>query len=504
MAINNFGRKQRLLVSLNVVVMVLVATAILGGVWYLASLPQLRHRWDLTREKAFTLSPRTLAILSSIEKDVTVALIFEARRDYRGVGAAELKVGNFTHDLLREYEIRSGGRIEVENLDVVRDNLRVGEVLENLGTKQKNIVVVQCGDQRKVLIPEDLADIDQGSLNPNTGVIRRAEVVSYKAEAALTGAISAVLEGEKPVVCVLSGRGEVQVSDSGYSGFSDAAAALKANNFDVRDLNLAVGDLIPEDCDVLISAGPKDEYGEKEMAEIVRYLRNGGNLFLALSPYSSKSFDKDLLPAYGVVFDRDVSCRIIPDIQGGSDPKNKMTLPVKDLNPESRVTRSLAQNGFRLLFMGAGALNTTGGSANVTIEWLARSPSDVWGDTHPPDAFGDWAYDSQTEKLGMRLLGLVCEGQDEYKGSRLALFAESLFFTNGGLGGSRGNYLLFTNAINWLTSREAQLEIGPKTPYESRVELFPGEYHEIGLYIMIYIPCVAALLGLLVWWFRRR
>jgi len=503
-ALKRFGRRQRLLSGLNVFVMVTTAAAVLFGVWYLASLPRFRVRIDLTKEHSFTLTPRTKEILSALDKDVDVTLIFEERNDFKGLGAAVRKVGDYALDLLKEYEVRSGGRVRVQNLDRVRDNLKVEKILADLGSRQVNIVIVRCGKNRKVLIPEDLAEIDQGSLNPRTGVVKRAEVVSYKAEAALTAALIEVTEGEKPVACVLAGRGESQISDRDYSGISTAVTGLRNNNFDVREINLAVGGVIPGDCDVLIIAGPVDDYGKEEMAKIEHYLQKGGHLFLALNPYSCKSFDGKILPAYGVAFDRSLTCRDIPDIEGGRDPKNKMKLLVGDLNEKARITRPLAQNGFRTVFVRAGALSPAGSPANLSIEWLARSPPGVWGDVHPPGKFGDFTYDSQTEKRGMRLLALDCEGRGDFKGSRLVLFAGSWFFTNNGLATSRGNYLLFLNAVNWLASRQVQLAIGPKTPFESRVELFPDEYHRIGFYIMVIIPGAAALLGLVVWWFRRR
>jgi hypothetical protein len=63
---------------------------------------------------------------------------------------------------------------------------------------------------------------------------------------------------------------------------------------------------------------------------------------------------------------------------------------------------------------------------------------------------------------------------------------------------------LFTNAVNWLAARENLLEIPPKSLYVSQVDLSEEEYHQIGLYVVIIIPGIAALAGLVVWWLRRR
>jgi len=504
----SFSRLQRILISFNVLVMVLVAAAILGGVWYLASLPQFRMRWDLTKEQAYTLTQGTKSILNALEKEVDVILVFESggRFDPYGKSEAERRVAGYTLDLLKEYEIHSGGMIRVEDLDRVRDNLRVKEVFDELGVSQVNVVIVKCGNSRKVLIPEDLADIDQGRVNPGTGVVKRAGIVSYKAEAALTAAVIEVTEEKKPLACVLAGRGEAQIADSNTEGLAFAVTSLENNNFEVRELNLAVEKYIPEECNVLIVAGPRDDYGADETAEVARYLRAGGSAFIALDPFSSKSLDTDLIPAFGVALERTLTLRDIPDALGGQDRQQKMFLPVKELSPDSRITRPLAENDYTVVFFRSGALVPSPGLENLTVEWLARTPAEAWGDVLAPGGgVGDFTFDSVTEKKEPRLLGIACAGQGPLEGARLVLFADTYFYTNDGVQRfGRGNLLLFTNSVNWLASREVQLEIGPKYPYESRVELFPGEYIRIGFYVLLIIPAAAALLGIVVWWFRRR
>ncbi len=497
----SFSRGRKILISLNVAIMVVVAAAILGGVWYLAALPQFRVRWDLTKAQTFTLSPRTENNLSSLEKDVEVIVFFDTPNqwDLTGESMAKAQVGAYTIDLLREYEIASNGRVRVENLERVRNSVRLQEVFQYLGMRQENIVVVQCGPSRKVLIPEDLAMLDRGRADANTGVRQMAKVVSYKAEAALTQAIIEVTEERKPVACVLAGRGESQINGNEIDGLSVASAGLRNTNFDVREIRLAAGGTLPEECDVLVIAGPRDDYGAAEMAAIKKYLQGGGSIFLGLDPFACASFDKEILPAYGVALDRTVTCRDITD----GKLENKLLIPAKTLSRESRITKPLSDNSLGVLFFRPGAVLK--GAQNYSIEGLAWSPLDVWGDTHPPRAMGDYEYDSQTEKREQRTMGISCQGQNEYAQSRMVLFADAFFFTNNGMqmGGS-GNLLLFTNSINWLAAREKQLDIGPKVPFESRVELYQDEYRQISFYVILYIPIAAALLGLVVWWFRRR
>lgn len=500
----SFSRTRRVLININVLVMIAVSVAILGGVWYLASLPAFRLRWDFTEKEIFTLTDRTKAVLDNLEKDVEVILIFETpfAVDRRGLVLTWKQVGEYARDFLKEYEIRSNGRITVEDLDYVRDNVRVDEVFKELEYSQKNVVIVKCGKNRKVLTPENLANIDHGR-ESRTGVSEPAKIVSFKAEAALTAAIVAVTDDRQPVACVVSGRGESSVESRSKEGLFFGAAALRNTNFDVRELKLFAGEPVPEECDVLIVAGPRDDYQDIEMAAVRLFLQNGGNLFLALGPDSMKGFEEEILPAYGLALDSAFTCRDLSDLKGGADPENKLTLYVDDFSEESPITRPLKESGYTAVFRKAGSLMPMEGVGNTTVKDLVRSSFNVWGDRHDFRKLGDCTFDSLTERMGQRVLGLSCQGRGPYADSRLVVFADTFFYTNE-VAPRSGGLLLFTNTVNWLASREIQLEIGPKVPFESRAEIFPDDYSNIMIVVILLIPGCAAVFGFLVWWFRRR
>ncbi len=497
----SFSRTRRVLLNLNVLLMIAISVAILGGVWYLASLPTFRLRWDLTEKEVFTLSDRTKAILESLDNDVEVILIFERYSAMGGKGIVE-QIGEFIRDFLKEYEIHSKGRVAVEDLDYIRDNVRVSDVFTELQYSQKNVVIVKCGRNRKVLTPDNLATIDHGRDSP-TGVTEPPKIVSFEAEAALTAAIVAVTESRQPVACVVAGRGEAGIESRSKDGLYVGAAALKNSNFDVREVKLYAGEQVPDDCDVLIVAGPRDEYLDREMAAIRLFLQRGGNLFLAIEPDSMQRFSEEILPACGIAYDMSYSCRDLSEMEGGADPENKLTLFVNDFSEKSRITRPLKESGYTVVFREAGSLVPMPGLSNISVEKLVSSSFKVWGDKHQFRQRGDCTFDSLTEKMGQRTLGISCNGMGPFSDSRLVVFADAFFYTNENVQRSHG-LLLFTNAVNWLAGRDVQLEIGPKVPFESRAEIYPDDYREIMTVVFLVIPGCAALLGILVWWFRRR
>ena len=63
---------------------------------------------------------------------------------------------------------------------------------------------------------------------------------------------------------------------------------------------------------------------------------------------------------------------------------------------------------------------------------------------------------------------------------------------------------LALNAVNWLVGREEAIEARPRSVFENRIDLLDDERTTIRLYVLLWMPLSGILLGLLVWFVRRR
>ena len=500
-----FSRRRRLLIGTNVLVMILIAAAIFFGICRLASLPEFCIRIDLTQQDTFTLSPQSLDRLNRLEKDVKVISVLTlpspAQNMMRqGMPAIEVEVLQYANLLLQEYVVRSGGRITFEALNRDADSRRVRELHESMGLGEQNVIIFLCGNNRTDLYPADMAEIDRGGVDPTTNVRHLAKVKSFNVEASLTWALESVIQDEKPKAYFTTGRREAGLYSDGRdsSGVSIAGRMLEFTNFEVEELKLYDTRAVPEDCDVLVIPGPRDDFTPEEVAAVTAYLQQGGRLFLALSPASTDTLEP-LLEPYGIGLNRAVTCREIP--VGRDQLSMKSFITTRGFSAESRITRSLVDAQRFGSFYMAGAVNHRPGAEGVEI--IVYTDKNCWGDEHAPGAEGNYYFDSASEKMGSRALGAACMGKDLYEGSRLVFFTDTYFYTNKPVK-EEGNGLLFVNAMNWLAARENLLEIPSKTPFVSRVDLTEDEYHEIGFYVVLVIPALAMVLGILVWWFRRR
>ena len=172
------------LIGLLALLAILIAVNIL--------LSRVRVRADLTEEKLYTLSDGTRAVLKSLDGPVTLKFFFSG-----GASEIPMPLKNFARqveDLLKEYELASGGKVRIETYDPEPDSdaeewaQRYGLAGEQLGIMNFALymgLVAVKGDTHSVL----------PFLDP-----RNEEMLEYN----ITRTIARVANPKKPVVGILS------------------------------------------------------------------------------------------------------------------------------------------------------------------------------------------------------------------------------------------------------------------------------------------------------------
>ena len=85
--------------------------------------------------------------------------------------------------------------------------------------------------------------------------------------------------------------------------------------------------------------------------------------------------------------------------------------------------------------------------------------------------------------------------------TRLVVFGDSDFASNGGLMGANAD--LFLNAANWLLDRQELLALPPRTLDEIQVVLDARQLRRLFLAVVVCLPGLVAAAGLWVAWRRR-
>lgn len=266
---NNILKKVNLFIILAIIVLV----NILGNVYY--------HRFDLTEEKRYSLSPATKSFLKNLDDMVTVRVFLTGNLPS---GFKELEIA--TKDILNEFKAYGGSNVEFEFIDLnefdpdTRKN--IGEELKEYGLNPINLTEVSSGEQKqKIVYPgatvsylgrtfavtllENQVGYDQFQILNNSIIL-----LEYK----LANAIQKLQQRTPLTIAISQGHGEPNLQQLG-----DIIKTLQNENFAVASLDIKEGYKIDDMVDVLIIAKPTKPFSEKDKFKIDQYIMRGGKVF---------------------------------------------------------------------------------------------------------------------------------------------------------------------------------------------------------------------------------
>src|SRR5688572_1302072 len=127
-------RAVRWLRTLNLVLQAVLVISFFGGLNYVAK----NHAWrfDLTKQRKFSLSPETLSYIKNLERPVHIVVTLSS-------DDTNSEVKGLIDEYVYATEERTAGRITKEVLDVYQSRRRA----EELGIDQSGIIVLLSGDR---------------------------------------------------------------------------------------------------------------------------------------------------------------------------------------------------------------------------------------------------------------------------------------------------------------------------------------------------------------------
>lgn len=300
---NSFNKKLRQLVAENKqalstrtakvggysVVLALIVLAILVAVNVLFSvLPSKFTQFDISAAQLYSLTSDTKVVATNLDKDVTIYWITQAGQE-----------STVLDKLLDRYQDLS------DLITVVKKDPDIYPTFAQQYTDEtvvNNSLVVECGDKSRYISYDDIYQVDTASYY-TTGSVSQ----NFDGEGQITSAIDYVVSDELPKIYLLSGHGEVALSDT----FSNE---LTRSNYEtVEDFSLLNVDEIPEDCDALLINAPTSDISDEELTMLRDYVQGGGKLLVLSGPQKEASLtnldtllaDYDVTVSDGIVVDTD-------------------------------------------------------------------------------------------------------------------------------------------------------------------------------------------------------
>jgi ABC-2 type transport system permease protein len=481
----SFSLGKRWSISLNVLLSVLAVVALVCMVNYLAA----RHfeRVPVSALAQTELSAQTRRILESVTNNVHVTIYYD-RAD---------PLYDMINGLLKEYKF-ANARIGVETIDYNRDASAAQIVKARYKlAADKNLVIFRCNDNTKVVYEKELSDVDlEPLISGKSKEVRRS---AFKGELLFTSAIYSVTSPRALKAYFIRGHGEHLPDNTDREhGFSKFAEMLKENNVDWA---IATNE-IPNDCSLLIIAGPQSSLLPEELAKIEQYLNNGGRALILFNYFSAQRNTgvERVLAEWGV----EVGPRVVIDplsSTAGQDlvashfGKHAISAPLINSGlhmiyprPLRKVGRGAhktdAPNIAELVFTSAGGIVVSDFRNGVPFP----SPTDVR--TNVPLAVA-------VEKG--RLQGLTAERGT----TRIVVVGDSIFWANHMLD-SLANRDFAALTVNWLLDRSQLLgSLAPRPIPEHRLVMTESQMTAARWMLLFGMPGTVLLLGAAVWVQRR-
>ncbi|MCR5202980.1 MAG: GldG family protein [Lachnospiraceae bacterium] len=313
---------------------------------------------------------------------------------------------------------------------------------------------------------------------------------SLDVEGQVTAAIQYVLSSEHTKMYMLTGHGEVALEDSVIKDISKL-------NVDTDNLDLVTEGKVPDDCDILLMAGPTSDIKKTEYEEIKSYLKDGGDaiIFAELTEENQENLGK-LMKYYGV----EVEKGFVGETAGKYYASPFMILPTVS---DSGVLSKLAESDEYVYMFFAQNLKTTDEQlrSTLSIQGLLSSSGKSFFRT---DLNNSSTEKTDDDKTGPFDVGLYVTDEAADDVTKIAIYssAEMLSDKYIGLG---NNKRVLTDTISSMTkSSVKETSISVKNLQEVQISVPVSSRVILAALLIIILPATLLIMGFVVWGYRRR
>ena len=441
----------------------LIRILLIAGILLLLNLLSRDYffRWDVTKDKQYTLSNATRSILKEVNEPITVTAYFT-----RDLPQQLVKTREDFRDLLNEYSTRSRGLINYEFVDPGDDPLKEQEAQQNgispllINVREKDESVQKRAFLGAVIKSETGQDI--------LPLIQPEGPMEYQ----LTTAIKKLSQVEKPSVGLIQGHGEPNFQDLAI--LNQSLSIL----YSVEPVNLDdEGEVAPR-FKTLMLINPRDSIPPAHFQKLDNFLDKGGDLTIAFNAVDGDFQTAqgrelvtglvDWLSTKGLNVDRsfaiDARCGQIQvqQRQGFFTVNTSVQFPyfplVSDFE-DHPITEGLEQ----VIFQFASPINYTPDSNTNFVPIVKTSESS--GTSALPTFFDvqrNWRSTDFTrpfQTIGGVLSSTVSNGEE----SNIVVFTDGDFpLGSQGRGQNPDNVSLLSNSIDWLSDDTGLIDLRTK------------------------------------------
>jgi hypothetical protein len=425
---------------------------------------------DLTQDKKFTLSDKTVETLQALDQEVRLITLTSDQTDPY--------IKRQVEELVQEYKKRSG-KLVSEEIDIVKNPATAKQYeVDPSGT-----LVVESGTQKKTVYYADMFQFGQQQGD-----------YKFSGEEKLTQALVNLNSKEKRKVYFLSGHNEIPLNQ-----MSIWRSGLEGDNYEIKELNLLRDGKVPDDAETLFIVGPQNDLTDKEAEVIKEYLNGKGKLYLALG------FNKDMktkwknldaiMAQYGIKDQHAVAI----------DPKQSPMLGPLSIVPDygfHEITKKLQEYDLRTVITQTIALTTDQPNADFPATAILKTTADAYGETDLETLIRNRTNKDAADVNGPFNIGYVVENKD--KKPKAVVLGGSVFLADEYIQ-LQGNRDFALNSVGWLQEQKDQVTIRPREGDKLQQALIVGSDANWIFYgTVLLFPLLFLVIGGTIWWRRRK
>ncbi|MFH1754357.1 MAG: GldG family protein [Candidatus Latescibacterota bacterium] len=463
-AISLFSKKRSSRYGANMFVMILLFMCIVVIIQALSS----RHsrRFDMTRNQRFSLAGQTISLLNTLDRDIDIHGFFK-----RGTLSRRQ-----AEDLISQYQ-HENRRIRAEFIDPDQNP----QAAKDLGATDYDMLLVQCG--------------------------ARKELIGALSEESLTNAILKVFREEIKAVYLVQGHGEKDPDSRKMSGYSSMKQAVEADNYYVKTISLFDVESVPDDCYLLMIAGPTKDYIESEIDKIKDYLSAGKSAIVMIDPQTDLPNIQNLLAEYRIAVDDDIIIDPYSRVAGGD-----YKVPLVSEYDNHPITRDFDLATFYPLARSVRIIDTEA-PGSVETQYLVRSGTSAWGEIDMDGISKGTATRNENDVLAPVPIAAVASKEVHLPDStgtgfrrltsKIIVFGDSDFANNSSFR-ILGNADFLLNTVSYLAEEKDLIAIRPKQSLGDRLFLTASQGRLVFLVSVVLLPAIVITIGTSIFLRRKK
>jgi ABC-type uncharacterized transport system involved in gliding motility auxiliary subunit len=437
-------------------------------------------RWDLTEAGVFSLSEKSINAVKGLKGKLKLVAFDVPQAQDR----------TKTEDLLKLYAYHNKTEVFWDIINPAAKPLEV----DRMQMKPGNMLYLEYGEGDK------------------RGVSR----INTIDEQTVTNAILKLTRGTAKKMYYVQGHGEPALDGDGQGGIKELADALADEHLVLEGILLAQTGKVPEDASAVFLVNPKGALSQVEKDALIVYGEKGGRLLLFSDAENQSNRDvAEIAAKFGITVGQDVI--IDQQLRLFAGPQLAVEFYAQQFGTHPITTRLSRTEP--PVFSFSSSVAGGKGDAKSTYSELVKSGPASWGEKNLQLIFGSEeaaASKDPDDVAGPVTLAVALErkldssnqkgadGGDVVfdKATRVVAFGDSSWILNGTVQ-AIGNRDLALSTISWVAGEEGGVTIGPKALRASILPLQESQYKMI-LALSFLAPEIILLVGLFIWWNRRR